>query len=177
MRSRQSCPLNHFADLCLLHSQGYAFKVITALEGLEDTEDLVYKTKAEQIELLQSVLLANESEADIGSDMRGSALAGDFDQHGTPAPSASSSGRRDGAGKATRVAGSLQALAGYVSSRTSALGAIADSYFDSPSRGQSMAYTERNTSMNKQLAKDQQKKRHKLFDARDQKRKGVKKRD
>jgi hypothetical protein len=40
-----------------------------------------------------------------------------------------------------------------------------------------MAYTERNTSMNKQLAKDQQKKRHKLFDQRAQKAKGAKKRD
>lgn len=95
----------------IVHSQGYAFKVITALEGLEDTEDLVYKTKSEQIELLQTVLLANESEADIGSDMRGSDLAPDFSHGGTPAPQ---SGRRDGAGKATRVVGSMQALAGYV---------------------------------------------------------------
>jgi DNA excision repair protein ERCC-3 len=95
-----------------VHSQGYAFKVITALEGIEDTEDLVYKTKSEQIELLQTVLLANESEADIGSDMRGSDLAPDFSQGGTPAPQ---SGRMDGAGKATRVVGSMQALAGYVS--------------------------------------------------------------
>ena len=92
-------------------SQGYAFKVITALEGLEDTEDLVYKSKEEQIELLQSVLLANESEADIGSDMKGSALAGDFDQQAIPGSSASG-GRRDGAGKAVRVAGTLQSLAG-----------------------------------------------------------------
>lgn len=32
--------------------------------------------------------------------------------------------------------------------------------------GQSMAYQERNTSMNKQLAKESQKKRHKLFEKR-----------
>lgn len=40
-----------------------------------------------------------------------------------------------------------------------------------------MAYTERNTSMNKQLAKEQQKKRHKLFDVRAQKQKGTKRKE
>ncbi|KAG9315264.1 P-loop containing nucleoside triphosphate hydrolase protein [Chiua virens] len=37
-----------------LIDQGYAFKVITHLDGLEDLEDLVYKTKDEQIELISS---------------------------------------------------------------------------------------------------------------------------
>lgn len=32
--------------------------------------DLVYPTREQQIELLQSVLLANESEADIGGDVQ-----------------------------------------------------------------------------------------------------------
>lgn len=91
-----------------LCSQGYAFKVITALEGIEDTEDLVYKTKSEQIELLQSVLLANESEADLGSDMKD--VPGDLPTYSMPG--ASSRAATGGAGKATRVAGSLQALAG-----------------------------------------------------------------
>ena len=40
-----------------------------------------------------------------------------------------------------------------------------------------MAYTERNTSMNKQLAKEQQKKRHKLFEQRDKKKSGTKRRE
>lgn len=80
--------------------------MITALEGIEDTEDLVYKTKSEQIELLQSVLLANESEADLGSDMKDA--PGDLPTYSIPG----AGGRAGGAGRATRVAGSLQALAG-----------------------------------------------------------------
>ncbi|KAK4055130.1 DNA repair helicase RAD25 [Microbotryomycetes sp. JL201] len=136
-----------------LVDQGYAFKVITALEGLEDTDNLVYKTKSEQIELLQSVLLANESDADIGGDLKG--FNPDSSVPVGAGASATSSGRADGAAKATRVAGSLQALAG----------------------GQSMAYTERNTSMNRTLAKEQQKKRHKLFEQRDKKKSGTKRRE
>ncbi|KAG0146359.1 hypothetical protein CROQUDRAFT_702780 [Cronartium quercuum f. sp. fusiforme G11] len=53
-----------------LIDQGYAFKVISHLQGLEQLPELVYATKEEQIELLQSVLLANESDADIGADVR-----------------------------------------------------------------------------------------------------------
>ncbi|KAM0793558.1 transcription factor TFIIH complex ERCC-3 subunit [Microbotryomycetes sp. NB124-2] len=134
-----------------LVDQGYAFKVITALEGLEDTDNLVYKTKSEQIELLQSVLLANESDADIGGDLKGF----NPDSSMPVGSTSTASGRADGAAKATRVAGSLQALAG----------------------GQSMAYTERNTSMNRTLAKEQQKKRHKLFEQRDKKKSGTKRRE
>lgn len=54
-----------------LIDQGYAFRVITHLTGQEKLPDLVYRTQAEQIELLQSVLIANESDADLGNDMRG----------------------------------------------------------------------------------------------------------
>jgi DNA excision repair protein ERCC-3 len=53
-----------------LIDQGYAFKVITRLEGLQDMEGLVYRRRDEQTELVQSVLRANESDADLGSDMR-----------------------------------------------------------------------------------------------------------
>ena len=53
-----------------LIDQGYAFKVITHLDGLENLPDLVYKSRDEQIELLSSVLLANESEADLGTEIR-----------------------------------------------------------------------------------------------------------
>ncbi|KAI8065782.1 P-loop containing nucleoside triphosphate hydrolase protein [Gongronella butleri] len=45
-----------------LIDQGYAFKVITNLEGMEADEDLVFRTHQEQMDLLKSVLLANESE-------------------------------------------------------------------------------------------------------------------
>lgn len=47
-----------------LIDQGYAFKVITELPELESMPDLVYSTQKEQLELLQSVLLANETDAD-----------------------------------------------------------------------------------------------------------------
>ena len=35
-----------------LIDQGYAFKVITHLDGLDDMPELVYKSRDEQIELL-----------------------------------------------------------------------------------------------------------------------------
>lgn len=47
-----------------LIDQGYAFKVITELKGIDETPDLVYATQKEQIELLQSVLMANEQDAE-----------------------------------------------------------------------------------------------------------------
>ncbi|KAJ7598836.1 hypothetical protein C8J56DRAFT_1039718 [Mycena floridula] len=52
-----------------LIDQGYAFKVITHLDGFETLPDLVYKTEDEQMELLQSVLIANESDVDLGTDI------------------------------------------------------------------------------------------------------------
>ncbi|GAA6036658.1 hypothetical protein JCM8097_001279 [Rhodosporidiobolus ruineniae] len=122
-----------------LVDQGYAFKVITSLEGLDQLDNLVYPTKAEQIELLQSVLLASETDADVGGDDTG---MGKEVVRGTPGPGAAA--RRDGAPQATRVAGSLQALAG----------------------GQSMAYAERNKSANKQLTKD--KRSSNIFKKRDE---------
>ncbi|GAA5824105.1 hypothetical protein JCM3770_003784, partial [Rhodotorula araucariae] len=132
-----------------LVDQGYAFKVITSLDGLEQLDNLVYPTKAEQIELLQSVLLANETDADTaaGDDGVGALASGNGNKDptggfGSPAPF----GRRDGAPQAMRIAGSLQALSG----------------------GQSMAYSERQKSANKQLAKDAKSQRHNLFKKRDE---------
>lgn len=120
-----------------LIDQGYAFKVITHLDGLTDMPDLVYKTRDEQIELLQSVLLANESEAELGSDIRASEgdLAGtitskDFGPTRFPA--------------AQRTTGSLNALSG----------------------AQHMSYIEQNKSANKKLAREVAP-RHKLFAKRD----------
>ncbi|GAA5949505.1 hypothetical protein JCM3765_002683 [Sporobolomyces pararoseus] len=128
-----------------LVDQGYAFKVITSLEGLNQLDNLVYPTKSEQIELLQSVLLASESDADLGTDVSASKgdLTGSITTNSFGGPAVQ--GRKDGAGQATRVAGSLQALSG----------------------GQSMAYTERQKSANKQLAKDTAKNRHSLFKKRE----------
>lgn len=95
-------------------SQGYAFKVITSLDGLESLPGLVYPTKEEQIELLQSVLVANESDADIGGDVRGDE-GGSHPRSGASKNAGGSAVRRNAAvPKADRVAGSLNALSGYV---------------------------------------------------------------
>jgi DNA excision repair protein ERCC-3 len=48
-----------------LVDQGYAFKVITHLQGIESLEGLAYATPAERRELLQEVMLQNESSADV----------------------------------------------------------------------------------------------------------------
>jgi hypothetical protein len=49
-------------------TQGYAFKVITKLEGLHALPNLVFPTHKEQVELLEGVLRQNESKAEIISD-------------------------------------------------------------------------------------------------------------
>ncbi|WFD30624.1 DNA helicase [Malassezia sp. CBS 17886] len=79
-----------------LIDQGYAFRVIMHLVGQENLPGLVYASKSEQIELLQSVLIAKESAADFGTDV---GLDGD----GFSAPHAAG---------AKRVSGSLNALSG-----------------------------------------------------------------
>ncbi|KAJ5995634.1 Helicase C-terminal [Penicillium waksmanii] len=48
-----------------LIDQGYAFKVITHLQGIDNYEGLSYATPAERRELLQEVMLQNESSADV----------------------------------------------------------------------------------------------------------------
>ena len=55
-----------------LIDQGYSFKVITELEGMDKMSGLVYTNRNEQIELLQTVLIATDSEADLGSDVKSS---------------------------------------------------------------------------------------------------------
>ncbi|KAG6909940.1 transcription factor TFIIH complex ERCC-3 subunit [Tephrocybe rancida] len=120
-----------------LIDQGYAFKVITHLDGLEGLPDLVYRTRDEQIELISSVLLANESEADLGSDIRaaegdlaGTVTSKDFGPTKFPT--------------AQRTTGSLTALSG----------------------AQHMSYVEKNKAANKSLAREAAP-RHKLFAKRD----------
>ncbi|EMD34153.1 hypothetical protein CERSUDRAFT_117644 [Gelatoporia subvermispora B] len=121
-----------------LIDQGYAFKVITHLDGLEGLRDLVYQSRDEQIELLSSVLLANESEADLGTDVR----AGEGDLAGTiTSKDFGLPGRFPGA---QRTTGSLTALSG----------------------AQHMSYVEQNKSANKKLAREAAP-RHKLFAKRD----------
>lgn len=96
-----------------LIDQGYAFKVITSLDGLESLPGLVYPTREEQVELLQAVLLANESEADLGTDVKD--VEGDLPGSVTSKSFGGPSSARDGGakvGKATRVAGTLNALSG-----------------------------------------------------------------
>ncbi|EDN02632.1 hypothetical protein HCAG_00496 [Histoplasma mississippiense (nom. inval.)] len=48
-----------------LVDQGYAFKVITHLEGIENLEGLAYATPTERRELLQEVMLQNETSAAV----------------------------------------------------------------------------------------------------------------
>ncbi|GJE94875.1 DNA helicase [Phanerochaete sordida] len=121
-----------------LIDQGYAFKVITHLDGMEGMPDLVYKTRDEQIELLSSVLMANESEADLGSDVR----AGEGDLAGTI--TSKDFGMPGKFPAVQRTTGSLAALSG----------------------GQHMSYVEQNKSANKKLAREAAP-RHKLFAKRD----------
>lgn len=48
-----------------LIDQGYAFKVITHLEGIENLPGLAFASPAERRELLQEVMLQNETSADV----------------------------------------------------------------------------------------------------------------
>lgn len=54
-----------------LVDQGYAFKVITHLSGMEDLPELAYSLQRERRELLQQVLLKNENAAgvEVGDDL------------------------------------------------------------------------------------------------------------
>ncbi|KZT29693.1 DNA helicase [Neolentinus lepideus HHB14362 ss-1] len=122
-----------------LIDQGYSFKVITHLDGLEKLPDLVYRTRDEQIELISSVLLANESDADLGNDIR----AGEGDLAGTV--TSKDFGLPVKVASAQRTTGSLTALSG----------------------GQHMSYMEQNKSANKKLARDANTARNKLFAKRD----------
>ncbi|CDZ98139.1 dna repair helicase rad25 [Phaffia rhodozyma] len=107
-----------------LVDQGYAFKVITKLEGLESLPSLVFPTQKEQIELLESVLRQNESKAEVISDQS------NYDK------TAGKRGRDPtfdtGAPAAKRSVGSMVGLSG----------------------GQHMSYVEQNKSVNKSISKD-----------------------
>ncbi|KAI0249157.1 DNA repair helicase rad25 [Lactifluus subvellereus] len=111
-----------------LIDQGYAFKVITQLDGMENMKDLVYKTREEQIELVTTVLMQSESAADLGTDIR----AGEGDLAGTITSKDFGAPVQSKAPNAYRTMGSLTALSG----------------------AQHMSYVEQNKSANKKLAKE-----------------------
>jgi DNA repair helicase rad25 len=84
-----------------LVDQGYAFKVITHLSGMEQLPDLAYSSARERRELLQQVLLKNENAAGIE-------LGDDVDTNFIPREQR----MKMEASNATRTAGSLAGLAG-----------------------------------------------------------------
>ena len=106
-----------------LVDQGYAFKVITHLQGIENLPNLAYSSPAERRELLQEVMLQNETaaEAETIDDDPWSRLSGGSQNKRKVAEVA-----RKGA---KRTAGMLSDLSG----------------------GQDMAYIEYNKSRNKEL--------------------------
>jgi len=118
-----------------LVDQGYSFKVITELKGMKDLANLAYSSPHEQRELLQNVLLQNESSADMdryGDD-------GDDAKSGASTPAGSRAATpRPGGSKAKRMSGNLASLAG----------------------GEGMAYQETNKNVNKMLKKNEH---HSLF--------------
>lgn len=102
-----------------LVDQGYSFKVITELQGMQDMPELIYRSRGEQIELLSSVLILGDDAADFGTDLVGSEWADDvrFSRSG----GGGAFGRADtdqdsklGAAfpRAARTTGSLNALSG-----------------------------------------------------------------
>ncbi|CCH44773.1 DNA excision repair protein [Wickerhamomyces ciferrii] len=104
-----------------LVDQGYAFKVITHLHGMESLPDLAYASARERRELLQEVLLKNEDAAslEVGDDADNSV------GRGNNVTKRSNNGKV----KAQRTAGSLASLAG----------------------GEDMAYIEYSSNKNKEL--------------------------
>ena len=104
-----------------LVDQGYAFKVITHLQGIETLENLAYSSPAERRELLQEVMLQNETSADVEK----------VDDDLFSGRSSGSRGKSSSVAKkgAKRTASMLSDLSG----------------------GQDMAYIEYNKSRNKEL--------------------------
>ncbi|KAJ9091694.1 hypothetical protein QFC19_008985 [Naganishia cerealis] len=113
-----------------LVDQGYAFKVITELHGIESMPDLAFPTRQSQLELLETVLNQGTEAFDLermgeGDDEYNPKLVG-RSGGGTPV-----SGSRT-VGPAQRMTGSMQALAG----------------------GSHMAYVEQNRLVNKQINRE-----------------------
>jgi DNA excision repair protein ERCC-3 len=107
-----------------LVDQGYAFKVITHLHGMENLPNLAYSSARERRELLQEVLLKNEDAAglEVGDDADNSVGRGS-----NVTKRSHHKGKKNI--KAQRTAGSLASLAG----------------------GEEMAYVEYGANRNKEL--------------------------
>lgn len=84
-----------------LVDQGYAFKVITHLNGIDRMENLHYKSQAERMELLQDVLLQGEEAGGV-ENIQDDLFSG---RQGASGPGRKKAGVR-------RTAGSLAELAG-----------------------------------------------------------------
>ncbi|KAI4097422.1 MAG: hypothetical protein LQ339_006740 [Xanthoria mediterranea] len=104
-----------------LVDQGYAFKVITHLQGIEQLPGLAFTSPAERRELLQEVMLQNETSADVEKI--------DDDLFGAGSKGSRASGGGVHKKGAKRTAGMLAELSG----------------------GRDMAYIEYNKSRNKEL--------------------------
>lgn len=106
-----------------LVDQGYAFKVITHLLGMEQLPDLAFSTARERRELLKEVLLKNEeAEVEVGDDIDTNFISKEKRMRLENNAGTANS-------KANRLAGSLAGLSG----------------------GEDMAYIEYNKSKNKEL--------------------------
>lgn len=105
-----------------LVDQGYAFKVITHLHGIEHLPGLAYATPGERRELLQEVMLQNETSANVEE------VTDDLFNE-KPRGNRKKPGAGGGSGGVRRTAATLSGLAG----------------------GEDMAYVEQNKSRNKQL--------------------------
>ncbi|KAI1012008.1 hypothetical protein LB503_004768 [Fusarium chuoi] len=95
----------HFASKrqAFLIDQGYAFKVITKLDGIEKTPDLAFSTPSEQKELLQGTLVDNETSVNdefAADDLWGGEKTG------------GKGGKGKGKNTVKRVAGYLEQLSG-----------------------------------------------------------------
>lgn len=106
-----------------LVDQGYAFKVITHLSGIEALPGLAFSTPLERRELLQAVLIHKEKNEKEGKN--------DYDEKFDDLFHRADAGRTKKKGGARRTAGTLSELAG----------------------GQDMAYMEQNRTKNKELSK------------------------
>ncbi len=113
-----------------LVDQGYAFKVITHLKGMESMPDLAFATSPARRELLQKILVEVESKAWRDKEEKESAsLAADGNMFYGPDGRPLRRPPRKGKTAARRTAGTLNELSG----------------------GQDMAYIELNKSDNKTL--------------------------
>ncbi|KAI8872710.1 DNA repair helicase rad25 [Ramicandelaber brevisporus] len=86
-----------------LVDQGYAFKVITQLQGMDEAPGLLFRTKQQQLDLLHHVLMANEQDAGLGNDV---------DRDADDLDARNARRRAQKAIEARRTAGSLKSLSG-----------------------------------------------------------------